>query len=534
MAFWNRTQLRGGALHWLLDLTWGGRSYRFSEQGLEADAYGDGDEPWLDGLVIGGAVADSVAPLSDSPEPRAVSIELLFPSGVDVPDLVARGHDLGSATGKLLLWCEGTTEAMTVIDGYVRDPEYGAKDEPVKFSLEELPFEDRALWPPVDATVTTVTWPLSLEDARGEMYPWVFGAPTLDESTDGVYGSPGLIVNTSAQRILIAGHHVEGGNVHVMNYDDGTEKTLSVTNDDDAEGYPVAFVVPSAPLTYSDDGKYYVKWGTDSLSGGLTNPDGSVMRGAGDVLKWWLTRSTLRWDRGRVSAAVPAMNAAKIDCYVMAAPDARITPWTWVRENVLPLLPYSTRMGPGGLYFARYRWDATAVEAVAHITTDNGTAERVGGVSYTPRDEVANEVRMAYRIDAESDKYRKRVVVTGSRDTIETDKSDTVIRNGLCASSHARYGHRVMELSSDVVCDDATAASVCLWRASAHAWQHRLAVYRVGRDFAHLEPGNVVTLTDPEVGLSSAVALVDSVPWGAAETFEIELRILHQRAEWSV
>lgn len=540
---WSRDQLRKSeGLHWLLDLTWGGRHYFHSEQHVTADAYGHGAEEWLDGLDVGGPLMDSVDPLSDSPAPRSVSITLTLPPGVDVPDLVARGFHLGSATARLLLWAEGTTEAITVIDGVVRDPQYETAGQPITFALEEMPFDDRALWPPVRAVVDDDTWPNADEKALGEMYPWIGGAPPLEEPD--AFGSPGLVVSVTGSdpitgmTLLIAGHHCEGGTVAIRNVTDDTPgDTFTVEDGSDGDGNPVATVdlfEPGTTITRDDGGDaYWVRWGTSTHSGGMM-VGGSLMRGAGDVLVWWLARSTIRWDRGRVAALVPRMNAYLLDWTATASADARFSPWDFVREHILPVLPISARMGGGGggLYFVWYDWDASASDAVAHIDADGGLVERASAVSYSPRDDVANEWRLSYRIDSESDKYTARAVVTGSGETAALESS--AVTSLLCERSNAMYGHRVKEITSAVICDAATAGRVAAWKANAHALQHRLVSYSLPRDMAWIKPGDVVKITDSDIGLSGAVALVDAMPWGPLEVFDVQLRILSRAQEWAV
>jgi hypothetical protein len=43
-----------------------------------------------------------------------------------------------------------------------------------------------------------------------------------------------------------------------------------------------------------------------------------------------------------------------------------------------------------------------------------------------------------------------------------------------------------------------------------------------------------VKITDSDIGLSGAVALVDAMPWGPLEVFDVQLRILSRAQEWAV
>src|SRR5690606_4311906 len=99
--------------------------------------------------------------------------------------------------------------------GSVVQPEYGSADEPVTFSLEAAPFDDRALWPPASWKVDEDTWPQAddidfddewsletphrPEEAMGAVYPTVYGTAgrmwgSPVESRRTRPGSPAIII----------------------------------------------------------------------------------------------------------------------------------------------------------------------------------------------------------------------------------------------------------------------------------------------------------------------------------------------------
>ena len=532
---WARAELRTGERwHWLLDLTWGDRVFYFSEDDVAA-TIGSDTIPYHAGLDLGGELVDEVGLFHDAAEPRSVNVTLDFPPGVDVPARVARGLDLGAATATLSLWLEGTTRVLKVLDGEFRDPEFETANDPVTGAIEELPLNDRALWPPQRAIVNATTWPNASEAALGEYYPWILGTPTL-ATTNGVFSSPGLHVDGggATDHILIAGHAVKATSVPVKNATDGTAGDMTVLHKADGHGRQVAYVdlnEAGPTITADPDHEYWLRF-EDATGGGLATRDGATtMRGAGDHLLWWLQRSTLRWDRGRVEALAPRLNGFKIDSACTAAPDARVSPWAWIQEHLLDdVLPVAPRIGPSGLYFAWFEFDACAGQAIAQIDASRGTV-RAGPLSYTSRDDVANEFRVSYRVDAKRDKPTKTAVLTGSQRTLDLDSA--AVPHILCRQSDARYGTRVRELSSSVIYDDATATRVLLWLASAFALQHRVVTYQLPLEFAHLEPGDVVTVTDSDVGLSSAVGLVQSIPWQPSGFIEATIILLARPVEWA-
>lgn len=535
MAFWTRDELRKGRLYWLLDFEWGGVTYRFTDEqnGLDV-TIGSESYRYNCGLEWSGELADEVDPFSDAPEPRSASLTLWFPPGVDVPERVARGFLLGCSTGRLMQWCSGTTRVATIIDGDVRDPEYETKDDPVTCSLEEIPFLETALWPPATAKIDSVTWtgvPGASEKAQGEFYPWILGTPGLDSGEDALMGSPGYHLDGSGitDFLLIAGHPVEATQVRVRNYNDDSQDDFLITEQADGRGRIISRVNLNSPIgagvTIDPEHPYWIRWDL-ATGGGLAKQSGSgTMRGAGDQIWWWLQRSSLRWDRGRMAAVRDRLNSYLIDSAATANPDSRIGPYNWIQEHLLPILPLSPRVGPDGLYFAWFNWTATLADAdSARFDADAGFVQRSSHVSYSSRDSVANEFRFSYRVDAERNKPIATYVLTGDQETLDAESS--AIPNLNCKVSRTLYGRRVREFSSDVVYDVATAGKVCQWMAAAFALQSREVVYTVPPDFGHLAPGDVVAVTDSEVGLSDAVGLVERIPWRAGEDLDVLVRLL--------
>ena len=523
---WTRDELRQGRLYWLLDLTWAGRTFRLAERHVEA-TIGSDTLDYFPGLSVGDTLVDEVDLFADDPAPRSVPITAHLP--VDVPDLVQRGHDLGGATGKLRLWCKGSTASAVFVDGVVRDPEYETKDDPIVFSLDELPVEDVELWPPALARIDATSWPNAAEEHDGEYYPWILGIPGLDENTSGLFGSPGLHVDDSGgnDHLLIAGHPVAATQVAVRNYDDDTNDDFAVAHKEDGQGRTIAYVdlnEVGTSITVDPADPYWVRW-ESSTGGGVKLPDGTTMRGAGDQLIWWLRRSSVRWDRGRLEAIRQRANGFLIDSAAIASPERRITPWSWITEHLLPILPVSARQGPGGLYFA---WFDTSPPPTATLDVDEGFCLRSGPVVYTDRDDVANEFRLSYRVDAERDKPLKRFILTGSSVTL--DEESDAVEHGLCVTSNARYGRRVREMRSDVVYDAATAARVCLWMAEAFALQQRRIVYDCPQDFGYLEPGDAVLVGDDGLNLDDAPAIVEAIGWSTVGRIEIRVRLIESPA----
>lgn len=520
--------LTGNDLVWLLDLNFAGEDLALAR---DFESYVDDDGAatiYHPGLEWGGTLDDAIDLLGDAPSPRQVALTLHLGDLLNVPELVAAGHDLAAVTGKLWIWARGTSERLLLVDGRITDPQYGARHEPVTLTLEEVPLEDFARIPPALARVDSTTWPSAADDVEDEFYPMIFGRPGFEG--DARYGSPGLWV--ANDKLLIAGHSgVNGGDVYVWNITDastaGASGQLAVAHETDGRGRRV-MTVDIHTLSHTDDtDEYWIQWLAGEASG-MADHDGSDLNGAGSLLRYMLEQSDVRWDRGRIAAIVDTLNLFQIDCAITASPGQRFSPLAWVQQHLLPILPISARQGPEGLYYSLFRYDATAAQAIASVNVDALDAVRDSAISYSSTDQIANEFRLSYRPNAKDNKASATHVLTGDDDTLATD--DDAVSNAPCRVSRQRYGLRVMELRTDVVYDAATAGRICGWLSHAFALPARIFSYTATQRFAHLEPGDIVTLTDSEVSASQVVCLVDSVQWTAQDQIGLTLRSIDNPA----
>ena len=496
MSF-NLYQLVGRDLVWLLDFTYAGRVFRLA-RGFETYTDEDGDDhEYQPGLEWGGTLEDEIDLLSDAPSPNQVGLTLHLGDLINVPEHVALGHDLAAATGKLYLWARGTSERQLLIDGRVLDPQYGAAHQPVTLSIEEAPFDDLALFPPATAQINTTTWASHVDGVTEERYPWIFGAP----GGGSTYGSPGLWVD--ADKLLIAGHPKTGGaNVHVWNTSKldigGASGSLAVDVEADGLGREVSVVDIHTLANVEEADEYWIQWDAADATG-QADHDQTAILGAGSVLRFMMEQSDVRWDRGRIAAILPALNLYRIDAAVVVGPGSRFSPLSWVQEHLSPILPISARQGEHGLYYSLFHYDAEITAAVAKISVERGDAVREGAVSYSPVDSIANEIRLSYAPNAKDNKSTALFVLTGDDDTLDTEAGS--VSNAPCRVSRDRFGLRVLELSTDVIYDSGTAGRICSWLSSAFALPSRTIAYVAAPEFGHLEPGDVVTISDSEIYL---------------------------------
>jgi len=509
--------LRGQELVWICEFTWAGETlYLSRSRETDVPAGPDGaDVECFDGLEWGEEQPDDLSLLQDTLESKRASLTLHLYPELDVPARISEGHNLATATGRLRLWPRGTTTVLDVIEGDMMDPTWDLPETPIVVTLEEDPVQDRSLWPASNAKVDADSWANHDPAIEGEFYPWVFGGPGTTTTTD--TWTPGLIVDTASapMKILIAGHACPlASNVDVVNVTQGTQAVRAVQHMQDGHGRMIAYVEPALGWLAAGD-EVWINWysGGARAWGHVSPFDGSEpLRGAGDLLIWWLRQSTVRFDAGRLAAVRARLNEYKIDTYVVADPGSRISPYHWVQDNLLPILPVSPRIGPRGLYFVVWDLKSTAEDARVHLK-EGLNCERAGPVTTTSRNEVATEVTVSYHHDPREGEPTARLVLTGDDVTLDQDadarRSFQARRAWLQQRTNICY-----ELAAPHVQDASTAGLIAATEIRRRGLQWDLLSYDVDQEIAgQLDPGDVVALTDVGRSINNRPCLVVSRPW---------------------
>jgi len=536
MPAFSPADLRAGSLHFLLDLEWGGRTYLFAEQRLT---------PTLDGVTLeyapamafAGSWQDQLDLFAITPTARTASMTLDFHGIADVPARVSEGFPLAAAVGTLRMWLSGTTTAETVLVGDVRRAQYGAEDGLVRLSLEEMPLRAPGLIP---GHAQRIGGPSEHDDGlflnlalSGNFWPIIIGWP----GGAGGYGSPALVYNVSnPSSMVIAAHECVPGTVELVEADSESTETITVETNHDAFSGALRTKVDTTltgltPFTPAKQ-PFYVRWTQGNAGGIPSRTDPTVpMRGAGDVLTWLMEQSGARIDYGRQEASAQALNAYKVDAAIVAPKGERTNPLEWAQAHLLPILPVSARMSSRGLYYMHTRIDATANDAVASLSADQHQMARVGAVEYTDSDETRQGVRFEYAMNRAGDNHTSSLYYTGRREDLVNDTTAVLSRDLERSFSIYARGDalrmRTFETSSDVIQEDATAHLICQHLARRFALQARIVRYEADPEFAWLEPGDVVLLTDEDLSFTSEVALVEGVIWTDRAHVGLTLRVLN-------
>lgn len=500
---------------WLLDLTWGDLTLNLC--GGDVEVFTDGTT-YYPGL----SAPDEI----ERDENVVVPLGLHLEGMVDVPLRVSQGHRIEAARAVLWLWLRETSHRERIADGFIENAEYGAADEPIACELVDDRVRNDALFPDANARMS------SSKQNPGEFYPWVFGAPGVSASPAlGVHGSSALVWRVdgasppAAEFLMVAGHELSATTVVVTNMDTTHTSTRTVTTAQDSSGRTVSVVdltsaSPVAAWAAANrvaSARYFVRWTDNAIP--IRNES---TNGAGDVLRWAMEKTDVDYDAGALSAILVELNRYKVGGSINAAPDERVDLWQWVNDHLLPILPLVIVQSDLGIRFVFVRWDAAASDAVAHIE-DGVNCERVGGVAYGSREEVINEIRLSWGRDHANGTHAFVAVVTGDEQTLSNDS--TAVPHRDCRASNLAHGLLMWEGSSDVIYTQETADLVARNKAREKALQPRFLGFIVPPDVgAHIDAGDIVTVTSADLHISAAVFMVADKPASDGEFYGLKLR----------
>ena len=451
---------------WLLTLTYAGRVFRFAQAELDVADVATGATYHYENAIVGSVVYQQAWDFGSlTTAASTVPLELMFP--VDVAQLVAEGHDLGAATAELAKWIEGSDyEARRVLlVGRVRDPEWGEDGIPVKCSLEASSWEDSGQVPARSQAIdsaTTMLYQLGQAD-KNRPYPIVIGRPGYFPHEAALGAEKGWIPGSQAlwfQRvqdptsgtpptvwdscsILLCAGHARSDYAYLSCDADPDGKLVRIRKVYDNLGQPVTMVrsgqgidtietyeVPAgetayAGLMHADLGDYlpdpgslensaaiFVSWydPEERLDGNeWGGPDfrGASPRGAADAIEYLLGFSSERVDTSSIRAQSSLLNRFKIDAVI----DAVVTPWEWIRDNILPILPVSLVTGPSGISLLSWNPAATAEDAIAVIDSAVDPQVEFAQSMRSDTSKIRNSYTMKFALDVRTNEYHGKVSV---------------------------------------------------------------------------------------------------------------------------
>ena len=495
-------------------------------------------------------LTESFDMFADSPRVRSVSLQVTFPDRINPTDLILNERfRLTRAVARVIDQDTGDTHMVGTVDS----PRFRGAGDPVDFSIREAPYDDTAVFPPLwevtriirDEELAPSVEGLNraaevhnelrdqipaISSFMGELptfeffdpieesrtYPVVFGNPGgVDDPVEEPYpAAPAIMVDdqVATKTVLIAGHHPDPDVVDVTIFGpgvttDNAAQNLAITRTQDAHGRNVTTVDISASIVL-DLTKTGATWrcGWRGVLGGLSGNRGGLSPGAGDLLRLMMNHSTLRLDEARLLPLYESMNRFTVAGYL----EEQVSPWQWVQENLIPILPIGVVSGRDGLYFAEWDPDAvsvdTFVEGPEFVISDNS-------LQYAKID-IINELTFSYRHRLDSNDY---------------SRSRTLNRNNsaYAAMSHTAYGPRAATITTDVVHDDSTAMALAQLLLRAHAFAPVIFDGRVLKPrFRDRRAGDMVLINSTTLNLINREAMITAIAdSGHPEILEMEFTL---------
>jgi len=530
----SRSELRGTTVRWLLTVESMGRTWRWSSSPTTITNAATGATYLYDGGLPRVEVLIDADPSKPIAEAQTLTVEVPWRHAAA---LIEQGHAI-RGTAELAWVPEGIDwrDRYVVLVGDLTASAYEESTDPVSVTITPASIEERNEWPPPAYTVNQQSWPATallggpVPDDIGRVYPVVFGAPGkfgVTDTASAIYGgliqfpgSPALRVQSTltlsagsdrifnATDVCIALGRVAAASVDIVypsgSADGWASETFTVDQTTDSLGRVVSTCDVSGATAGTDITQadvLYVAWSIDYTTPRQSTygDDGQPITGAGGVVDYLMRRSSVPYDSAAWLGVRSYLDAWSVDTYI----DESVGPWTWLADVLLPWLPLSALPGPAGVRPVIWRPDCRRDEAIDHLRAGHDCS-RAGVLTVTTSGQ--SSIAVDYASDADSGDPRQSVALAPEAD----------VGNAVAATAWARTARDLMgadgdeTISAPWTAERGTAYAVAAWRtALAAGW---LAVdYDVDQDRGTLALGDVVLITDTDVGLTARPAQVGGI-----------------------
>lgn len=517
---------RGQELVWLLTIDVLGRTIRLATTPAEVDEQETGATlHYVGALSVVEPPSVALADGGELPEASA-SVEWLHPTEAGWAGLLDEDPNVQDATAELALWVVGTEwhRRQVVAYGRLNVTGYGAPEEPVSASIALTLGTDRGLVPTPEQSVSVDRWTatggnICPEGSRGLAYPLVIGAPGYPGTDlEDHRGWPALVVRlddsdrsnvTNPAVVLIHGDRaaVAGDTVKVYNLTTGLSAAgVSVSGALDDTGQPVATAsIAAATLAISEGDELWASAETTTPVGLLSvGTSTGGIEGAGDVVRWLLSRSTVEVDYGAMEGDLDRLNLYKLSA-VLNEPRAP----TEIIGDLLTFLPCAWYVAPHGL--ALRVWPSDDDQPILTVGPSAG-CERISPIAPSDPDETRDAYRIEYDADRADGETRRTLAIVPSPDPEDPSQIENVYavrsyaRGGLPPT---RYALRWADtIAADMIADTATAFSVLYAKARRESRLRYAVTYACPPEYQFVTPGTVVQWTDADVSRDERARVV--------------------------
>lgn len=529
----------------LLDVIWSGRTYRFSTKPITIS-----DDTKT--FQYRGGLADPAFTLRSDRlgydvESNSIPIALTF-DDTNVAERQMQGDTIeGSKAELFYILADDATMAQRVViaTGVVSQPVYGHPDQAsghVEFSIEtDAMFLSGSLIDGVnpfhtvdddllDGTFFGIT---SIEDMhRGKVAPIVFGEmlsvlrPLGNTAT--IHTVPAYFLGTdtlnyvfvfSCNELVATTGTISDSEGHTVDFDitkahaaDGVAQVLSMCS---VQSTAPGFGDLINPL--NDNSQQY--W-VNIAGGGLPNPFGTEeMSGAGDVCLWALTATKANIDYDSWYNARTFLNRYKLAGVIQ---DPEINGFEWLQNNILPYLPVDVVLGSKGLKpILNILVDGVAVRVAAKVNAGSHFYQASPVTPVNEPDDICNELTVRYAFEGMRDSYRGHIKIGADR----PGASWTFIKDEYAFISQQRYGRKIKEIELLYVYDYKTAIQIARDYVRFRSMPILSIEYFASSEYGYLELGDVIELTDNNIGLRNQKVQLLAKQWDGVRwvlTLQIE------------
>tara|TARA_Y100001973_G_scaffold51091_1_gene75815 strand:+ start:2571 stop:4289 length:1719 start_codon:yes stop_codon:yes gene_type:complete len=549
----------------LVEITWGAYVYRFSTKAINLSDgslnyafLGGMDEPEID---------FKLQKYGFDAEGDSIPFALVFP--VDISEEISKGNEIEGSSVELSFVLEDLRTGETaqnyddrfiLFKGIVAAPIYGYPERPagyVEFSAEEkLIIDSVSLLDTIvgtngrmdnadisnDEYAASSPFTLIITDGIvdvadvhfGKRWPIILGFPGVSRSSitgslSNLKATPVYAINYSnsvpdnlPMFLLIAGHAVEATSVKIWD-SEGNSDTGTVGHFVGSKGNIFAYTIiefASTTLKSAIVDEQIEYWATWDTGGGLPSVmEGGPIEGGADICLWCLSQVSRDIDWSAWGSVTPLLNKYKFAGYII---DDQIEPIQFLEENILPFLPIEITIGPQGLK-PILNLPIAVDELLSMDTIIAGEDWSRDGpiVTETNYEDICNQLDLSYAKNCMKDSYTGTIRIVP--DKVRAGRW-TEFSNDFSQLSFRLFGRRQKSLSADYIYDVGTATKVARDYIKMYALPTRTATYNAPTRYGYLNLGDIITLSDSSIHLSSVKAQIIGKSWQRNHwSFQVEL-----------
>lgn len=537
----NRQEWEGVDIIWTLEIEYFGQVFRFASFAMDLLDNDGKSYPYTSGLedVV---INSSIKKVGDySGQEDSVSMSITFPN-LNIAQNQIKGNFIEGSKALIgyVLIKNGQIQNSyddrpIVFNGIITGPNYGFPNRDVgyiEFSIENKGFiSSKSILSLImgsnmyiesisctNAFYVKPEWDYDKglvevnETHRGKVIPFVFGNLTSIQQSNGdtigIPITPAYILAadpvTGNYYFLIAGHNTTSTTVKIYNDIGQIYSPVDVGSFVNIDNRTITyFILPdfvtfNTPLNNGNDPlEVWVEWDN---GGTYPNPLGEgTLEGGGDICLWLLSQLTKDLDYEAWNGLRVFLNQYKFGGYIN---DDKISVFQWLQKNIVAYLPISIVNGPKGLKPVLDLFQIGADIRPRLIITTGTEFQRASAViSVNTPEDITNHVIVRYAFNGITKIYSTFVQASNEIPSSSQLASISYIAHPKSMLSIQRYGKKEKTIALDYCYDNNTAQRIAQDIISREALPIKTIQYSVSIKYGYLILGDIIQLTDEEIGL---------------------------------